>query len=196
MLFISSVQWNARVTWEPIVAGVFSSLFVAYYPIQLLRTHRTLVSNLSNPSEPTLLVDDLGGSGDAASRDETRAHYQLVHYTSLLTMLILVPIVLLSGEVSHMARNSYVLDVPWFWFLVLCGGIGSTAVFATTPLLIRATSPLTANFIGTPKAALLLVFLEKKVLGSGGWVGVFLCLLSSMWYASIRRGEMRGRLGR
>ncbi|PBP17267.1 hypothetical protein BUE80_DR011999 [Diplocarpon rosae] len=41
-LLVATARPNVRVTWESIVAGVFSSFFVALYPVQLQRTYKAL----------------------------------------------------------------------------------------------------------------------------------------------------------
>ncbi|KAL1653820.1 hypothetical protein SLS61_003605 [Didymella pomorum] len=143
-LLFATLRSNVRVTWESIVAGVFSSVFAALYPILLLRTYRTLLATLAPQNDvltgyPTRSEDD--------NRDETRAYYRTLHYTSLLSIALLTPIVLLSGEPRNIAHNIPFLDVPFFWLMIWCGAIGSWAVFSSTLVLVKATSPLTATFV-------------------------------------------------
>ncbi|TKA59209.1 hypothetical protein B0A49_12609, partial [Cryomyces minteri] len=111
------------------------------------------------------------GSSTNGRNEETRAYWRTLHYTSLLSLVILIPIVLVSGEPQHIRRNCYFLDVPFFWFLTLCSGIGSWAVFSTTLLLVKATSPLTATFLGLPRSAFQLVVLGHFRLPIHSWVG-------------------------
>ena len=175
-----------RVTWESIVAGVFSSLFVALYPIVLLRAYRQLVSDLVPQGDLLGASDD---DANAGTKEETRAYWRILHYTSLLSIAVLVPIVLISGEVQQLRRNCYFLDVPWFWFLMLCGGIGSWAVFSSFLLLIKATSPLTATFVSIPRSAFQLMVLSRFSMQAHSWVGVSLCWASCVWYLLVRRWE-------
>jgi hypothetical protein len=104
---------------------------------------------------------------------------------------LLTPLLLISGEVPNILHNCYFLDVPWFWFLTLLGGLASWAVFATSLALVRATSPLTANFMGVPRAAAQMVVLERFRLPVHAWVGVALCWLTSMWFVLVRKEEGR-----
>ena len=175
-----------RVTWESIVAGVFSSLFVALYPIVLLRAYRQLVSDLVPQGDLLGASDD---DANAGTKEETRAYWRILHYTSLLSIAVLVPIVLISGEVQQLRRNCYFLDVPWFWFLMLCGGIGSWAVFSSFLLLIKATSPLTATFVSIPRSAFQLMVLSRFSMQAHSWVGVSLCWARCVWYLLVRRWE-------
>jgi hypothetical protein len=128
------------------------------------------------------------GSG---TKEETRAYWQLLHYTSMLSLMILSPLLLLSGELQDILRNCYFLDVPWFWFLSLLGGLASFAVFSTTLAFVRATSPLTGVFVGVPRAAWQMVVLERFRLPVHAWVGVGICWLSSLWFVWVRREESR-----
>ena len=182
-----------RVTWESIVAGVFSSLFVALYPILLLRAYKRIVDDLI-PQGESLSAGEDECTSYLGSKEETRAYWRMLHYTSLLTILILSPIVLLSGEIKQIRRNCYFMDVPWFWFLMVCGGLGSWAVFSFTLLLIKATSPLSATFVSVPRSVFQLVVLEKFRLPLHSWVGVALCWASCLWYVLVRRREEWGRV--
>ncbi|KAF2258769.1 hypothetical protein CC78DRAFT_504068 [Lojkania enalia] len=190
-LLFASLRSNQRVTWESIVAGVFSSFFVALYPILLLRTYRTLVASLL-PQGEVLTGYPSTADDQSSNREETRAYYRTLHYTSLLSLIILTPIVLLSGDLSNIFRNIPFLDVPFFWFMIWCGAIGSFAVFSSILLLVKATSPLTATFVGVPRGAFQLVMLSHFKMPAHSWVGVCLCWISCLWFLGERRREGRG----
>jgi hypothetical protein len=194
-LLIASIGRFGRVTWEGIVAGVFSTIFVSLYPILVYRTHKLLtaaqvpqgdVLTGFSPAQTSSAPMDASGT-----KQETRAYYQLLHYTSLLSLALLAPMVLVSGELTNIFRNCYFLDVPWFWFVSIAGGFVSFCVFATSLAFVRATSPLTASFVGIPKAALQLVILSGGRLSVHSWVGVALCWAGTAWYAAVRREEGR-----
>lgn len=103
---------------------------------------------------------------------------------------MLTPIVILSGELGNIARNCYFLDVVFFWFLVFCGAVGSCAVFLSTVLLVVATaSPLTATFVSVPRSAVQLALLSKFKMPAHSWVGVVMCLVSSLWFMIAREEE-------
>lgn len=189
-LLVACIQKSTRITWESIFAGIFSSLFVSLYPIFLLRKHRQLtaaqISQGESSQAGTRRISDQAGS-----REGSRAYWQLLHYTSLLSIAMVTPLVLISGELSNILRNCYFLDVPWFWFLISCSSLAAWAVFTGTLALVRATSPLTANFLGVPRAAVQLVALGPNRMPIHGWVGVSLCWAGSIWYALLRREEGR-----
>lgn len=190
-LLFATLRSHVRVTWESIVAGVFSSVFAALYPILLLRTYRTLLARLVPPGDvlagyPTRNLDD-------DNKEETRAYYRTLHYTSLLSIALLTPIVLLSGEVGNIYHNIPFLDVPFFWLMIWCGAIGSWAVFSSTLLLVKATSPLSATFVNVPRSGVQLMLLSGFKMPAHSWVGVALCWASSAWYLVGRRRESRVR---
>jgi hypothetical protein len=191
-LLFATLRSNVRVTWESIVAGVFSSVFAALYPILLLRTYRTLLASLTPQSDvlagyPTRPADD-------DNREETRAYYRTLHYTSLLSIALLTPIVLLSGEPRNILHNIPFLDVPFFWLMIWCGAIGSWAVFSSTLVLVKATSPLTATFVNVPRSGVQLMLLSMFKMPAHSWVGVALCWASSVWYVVSKRRESRTRV--
>lgn len=191
-LLIASSRAGVRVTWESIVAGVFSSLFVAIYPILLLSTYRNLRASLTPQGD--LLAEASPGaetSDTTATREGTRAAWQLLHYTSSFSILFITMIVLISGEISHISRNCYFLDVPFFWFVILQSGLQSGFVFLCTILLTVATSPLTVSFLFIPRSAFQLVILSHFKMPVYCWVGIGMCWLSSLWFLLTRRREGR-----
>ena len=196
-LLIASSRSGVRVTWESIVAGIFSSIFVALFPILTLRTYKHLVASHAAQGNDLLANFVVPASEEGAgNRRDGRAFWRLVHYTSLLSVAMLTPIAMLSGELGNIARNCYFLDVVFFWFLVFCGGVGSCAVFLSTVLLVVATaSPLAAAFVAVPRSAVQLALLSKFRMPAHSWVGVVMCLVSSLWFV-IAREEENGRVGR
>jgi hypothetical protein len=194
-LLFATIRSNVRVTWESIVAGVFSSLFVAIYPILLLRTYRLILAGLVPPGD-VLTQGYPTSAEEAGNREETRAFYRTLHYTSLISLILLTPTVLLFGDVSHIYHNIPFLDVPFFWAMMLFGGMGSWAVFSSTLLMVKCTSPLTTTFVAVPRTAFQLMMINLGKIPSQSWVGVVLCWLSSVWFLVARRdeGRMRERL--
>jgi len=189
-LFVACFQKGTRVTWESITTGIFSTLFVALYPIVLLRTHRQLTASQAPQSEHANGYTS-AQPDPAGSREASRAYWQLLHYTSLLSIAVVTPLVFVSGEVFSILRNCYFLDVPWFWFLMGCNSLAAFAVFTSALAVARATSPLTLNFVGLPRAAAQLASLNHWRLPVNAWVGVSLCWAGCVWYALVRREEGR-----
>lgn len=186
-LLFASYRTNVRVTWESVVAGIFSSIFVALYPIMLLRTYRFMVATLVPQGD--VLAGYPSSAEEAGNREETRAFFRTLHYTSLVTLMILTPIVILSGELPHIYRNIPFLDIPFFWAMMLFGGMGSWAVFSGTLLLVKATSPLSTTFVSVPRSAFQLAMINLFKIPAASWAGVILCWISSLWFLFARREE-------
>ncbi|KFY12382.1 hypothetical protein V492_03919 [Pseudogymnoascus sp. VKM F-4246] len=167
-LLVGSCRSNIRVTWDSVLAGVISSFCAALFPVLLYSTYQ----NLSAPSPER-------------ARDPTssRTTYTLLHHVSLLSIMISLPFVLISGELPNIARNIYFLDRPWHWFMMLCGSLGTFCVFTSTVLLVLATSPLTTNFLTIPAYAFLIPVLAKFRMPMYSWVGIALAFASSGWCA-------------
>ncbi|POS82789.1 hypothetical protein EPUL_003674 [Erysiphe pulchra] len=188
-LLVATIRTNVRVTWESIVAGILSSIFVALYPIQIQRTYQALVSQIISQGEyyynhSLIRINDFSGSAE-----ETRAYWRLLHYTSFLSILIFIPIVFLSGEVGNIWRNCYTLDVFFHWLMILCGGLGSWAVFWATIALTRATSPFTVTSLFIPRAAFLLPIISGWQMPTHSWVGLGMCWACCLWLWMARNRE-------
>jgi len=192
-LLIAAVRPNVRITWESIVAGVFSSIFVALYPVQLQRTYKSLVAQLVPQGDllGTFPPNHTGPADFSGSKEEARAYWRLLHYTSLLSIVIFTPIVFLSGEVTNIWRNCYFLDVFFHWLMVFCGGLGSWATFWCTMALTRATSPLTTTFLFVPRAAFLLPIMAGFRMPAYAWIGIGMCWASCAWFLKGRITEGR-----
>ncbi|EPE25269.1 hypothetical protein GLAREA_01181 [Glarea lozoyensis ATCC 20868] len=118
-LLIALSRTSMRAAWEAIVAGVFSSIFVALYPVQIQRTYKSLVASLVPQGELIGTFPSASTPADySGSREETRAYWRLLHYTSTLSILIFIPIVILSGELTDISRNCYFLDLFWPWLMI------------------------------------------------------------------------------
>jgi hypothetical protein len=264
-LLIATSRPAVRVTGEGIVAGVFSSFFVALTPILLTRTHRTLASSLAaqhgggsdfpyaalGTDTPTAAIEltntntntpnnnnnnnhnnrssrsssssfsmgsmdsnfssnnyggnhDDGGVGTGTSGSyaaaviapaQSRAAWLLLHYLGLLALALLAPLVALSGELGHMGRNCYILDLPVFWCLALASGaVRAAAVVFAAVLLPLAASPLAAAFLPAVPCAAAALLAAHGFRGTPAhrWVGVGLALLASAWFVVVRVRERAG----
>jgi hypothetical protein len=195
MLLMTSIRTGERDPWESVVAGAFSSFCVALYPILLLRGYRQLVSDLVPQGDLLSVSDAQAPSVSTGTKEETRAYWRVLHYTSYLTIAMLLPFVLISGELKQVHRNCYFLDVPWFWFLVSCAALGGFGIFVSFLLLVKATTPLTANFVSIPRSVFQIVVLSKFRMPAHSWVGAGLCVVSCLWFCVAKARDGRGRAG-
>lgn len=157
----------------------------------LLRTYRAMVASLVPSGD--VLTGYPSGSEEYGNREETRAFYRLLHYLSVVSLMVLTPIVIISGEVPHVYHNIPFLDVQFFWAMMLFGGLGSWAVFFGTLLLVKTTSPLSTTFVAVPRSAFQLVAISAFKSPAPTWIGVILCWISSLWFLVARRDEGRSR---
>lgn len=187
-LLISASRAHVHVTWDAILAGIFSSIFAALFPVLLQNTYRDIVASLNTSDHDSISTPYFSAS---TSRADTRATYTLMHHLSLLSLLIFLPILLVSGELGNIARNCYFLDEWWHWFMMACGSLGTFCVFTATILLVKATSPLTVNFMSIPRYAFLIPVLAKFKMPVYSWVGISLAFASSVWFIRVRLRESR-----
>jgi hypothetical protein len=167
-LTVVSLRPGTRFAIEGFIAGVFSTFFVAAYPLLLSRTYKTFTAEFP---------------------DVTRAAWKLLHYTNVLAVVFLFPCALISGELRDISRNCYFLDVAFFWLMILGAGAAAAATFVFGFLLVVATTPLTMVVTTYPRSALQTVLLMGFKLPTWSWVGVLMCWGSSVWYAVGRRRE-------
>ncbi|KAI5852541.1 hypothetical protein DFP73DRAFT_533061 [Morchella snyderi] len=180
-LAMACLRPGTRFAIEGFLAGIFSTIFVAAYPVLLSKTYKSLLKPSGN--------DDLLGVGvEPEGKDETRTAWKLLHYTNFISILVVLPWVFLSGDWGDISRNCYILDVPWFWLLVVFSGIGAWGTFVGGFLLVKATTPLTMVVSTYPRTALQTLFMPPN-LPTWSWVGVLTCWGSSIWYLLGRRKE-------
>ena len=194
-LAVVSLSPGARFAIEGFIASVFSTFFVALYPILLSSTYKTFSDrNAPNNSSHLFTADNSSTnhsgvfmSGDG--NDATRSAWKLLHYTNLLSIIFLLPCALISGELRGISRNCYFLDVTYFWLLMLGAGAAAWATFITGFLLVRASTPLTMVVTTYPRSALQTVLLIRANLPTWSWVGVLMTWGAAVWYGVGRRRE-------
>ncbi|KAF8246732.1 hypothetical protein K440DRAFT_585327 [Wilcoxina mikolae CBS 423.85] len=194
-LIMASLRPGSRFAIEGFVAGLFSTFFVAAYPILLSRTYKAFAQFCSNSSGvfsgDLLGVDGTDGgvllSGDG--KDGTRAAWKLLHYINFLSILFILPCVIISGELQNIGRNCYFLDVAFFWLMMFGAGAAAGATFVSGFLLVSASTPLTMVVTTYPRSALQTVLLIGFKMPTWSWVGVLMCWGSSVWYLVGRRKE-------
>jgi solute carrier family 35 (GDP-fucose transporter), member C1 len=76
----------------------------------------------------------------------------LLLYNTILAMLVLLPLILVSGELPQIMEHSNATDANT-WFLIILAGILGFAINIVVYLLLKLTSPLTHNITGQLKGA-------------------------------------------
>jgi GDP-fucose transporter C1 len=119
--------------------------------------------------------------------------WTLSAYNNMNAMLLFVPIILVNGEIAIISENWALLFSPYFWTIMILGGVFGFLINVVTIMQIKATSPLTHNISGTAKACVqtvLALMIWKNPTSFENLLGVALVLFGSMAYGYIRNKEM------
>ncbi|KAF9348785.1 hypothetical protein BGX26_012822 [Mortierella sp. AD094] len=153
-------------SWPGLLAGVGSSIFVALYGIYVKKTLSIVDNN----------------------------QWRLLHYNTLISIFLLTPIVLFSGELGEMWREVYFLDDLGFWMLMSFTGVMGFMINTAMFLQIKYTTALTNTISGTAKSCvqtlMAMVFYQNPISAMNGF-GIFLSLLGSGMYSWVRYAEMQ-----
>ncbi|KAF9919250.1 hypothetical protein BX616_010502 [Lobosporangium transversale] len=153
-------------SWPGLLAGVGSSIFVALYGIYVKKT--------------LALVDN--------------NQWKLLHYNTSISILLLLPLVLFSGELSEIWAEVYFLGDLGFWFLMTLTGVAGFLINTAMFLQIKYTTALTNTISGTAKSCvqtlLAMVFYQNPISAMNGF-GIFLSLFGSGLYSWVRYTEMQ-----
>lgn len=169
-----------------IAAGLFPELLVNTYAIVLGGQTRLESRATSRPST------DLYHTSPLCPMD-TRATYQLFHHLSVLSIMILVPVVVLSGELQTILGTYEHLLEWWPWFLLSLGSLATFSVLVSTVLLAKATSPLTVNYLSVPMYTIMVIAMAKGMLEVYAWAGVVTAVVSSglFWRERVKESSRR-----
>lgn len=129
-LTMVSLRPGIRFAIEGFLSGLFSNIFVALYPILLARTWK-LFSSQNNASRNEIY------SGGNTTQEDARSAWKLLHYINFLSIVIIFPFVVFSGEMRDISRNCYILDVAFFWLMMIGAGAAAWATFVAGFLLVR-----------------------------------------------------------
>jgi len=110
--------------------------------------------------------------------------YRLLTHLAPLTTVLLLPVLLLSGELPDIHRNCYILDVFKFWIPVIGGMFSSFGTFIVTALLLDVAGPISLAVVGILRAGFLVLKLQNDGAGVLGWMiwvggvaGATVCLM-------------------
>ncbi|KAG0327085.1 hypothetical protein BG004_002840, partial [Podila humilis] len=122
--FFVGAYGEASFSWSGLMAGVGSSVFVALYGIYVKKTLNIVDNN----------------------------QWRLLHYNTTLSIILLVPIVMLSGEVGEIRQEVYFLGDISFWILMTVTGLAGFLINTAMFLQIKYTTALTNTISGTAKS--------------------------------------------
>ena len=119
--------------------------------------------------------------------------WRLQIYNNINAIGLLIPIMLLLGEVPILIHFQY-WTTPYFWFLILVAGMFGIAIGYVTALQIQVTSPLTHNVSGTAKACaqtILACAVFSQAKPFLWWASNAMVLGGSSAYTYVRMMEMK-----
>jgi len=158
--FIMGSYGESHFSLTGLIFGVFSSVFVALYGIFVKKKLQVVDNN----------------------------EWRLLHYNTTLAIILLIPIVLISGEIGEIATVFFILR-PKFWIIMTITGITGFLINIATFLQIKFTTPLTNTISGTAKACVqtvLSVIIFRNPITFMNGFGIFLVLFGSLLYSLIR----------
>ena len=148
-----------------VVSGVVASLCVALYAIFTKRVLPNVDNNI----------------------------WRLQYYNNLNALLLLLPLIFITGEVVQLYHFPYWTDV-YVWMLLIVAGVFGIAIGYVTALQIQVTSPLTHNVSGTAKACaqtILACVVYSEAKPFWWWISNVMVLGGSSAYTYVRMLEMK-----
>ncbi|KAF9409846.1 hypothetical protein BGZ94_001839 [Podila epigama] len=166
--FFVGAYGEANFSWGGLLAGVGSSIFVALYGIYVKKTLNLVDNN----------------------------QWRLLHYNTAISIVLLIPIVLLSGEMGQIMQEVYFLWDPRFWSLMTITGLAGFLINTAMFLQIKYTTALTNTISGTAKSCfqtlVAMIHYQNPITAMNGF-GIFLSLFGSGLYSWVRYAEMQRR---
>ena len=119
--------------------------------------------------------------------------WRLQFYNNLNASFLFLPLIVLSGELTTISANVRLFFSPYFWFVMVLGGVFGFLIGIVTILQISVTSPLTHNISGTAKACvqtILALYIWGNPTTAANLLGTALVLFGSAAYTYVRSNEM------
>ncbi|XP_056135316.1 GDP-fucose transporter 1 [Lampris incognitus] len=119
--------------------------------------------------------------------------WKLSFYNNVNACVLFLPLILIFGEIRHMASFSRLAD-PTFWGMMTLGGVFGFAIGYVTGLQIKYTSPLTHNVSGTAKACaqtVIAVVYNSSSKSMLWWTSNMMVLFGSSAYTWVKSQEMK-----
>lgn len=111
---------------------------------------------------------------------------QILHYVLVSSVAMILPMLVISGEIFDIAANCYFLDEKGFWLMMLVLSLVGTLACFSQFLLLTITTPLTVVVMHLAKSSLLEIPLAAEMnRNSMTWynhIGLILCIASVCGY--------------
>ena len=187
-LFIAVLPLTDGVALGELVLGTSLSVVDALLPISILRTCQEKCDAFSPDDEDG---DPSQSRHVAASnifrlRQGSSTFWPALRHASLLSVIILIPLVFLTGEARRVWQDSYVLDMNCVRYLFFFSGILNGILFVVMSLLVMSTSPVMTNFLAAFSNAIQIGIFCKGGLVLFNWLGLAGCWFFSVCFVLIQ----------
>lgn len=173
--YVPDLPHSQRIIW----AALLSAALGAAWPLQFQHVLQSFSSGTDN-EQPEMGIET---SNDLRNGRDFYGFTKLLCYICSISILLLLPVTLLSGELGYIWRNCYILRLPQFWFQLSLGGVYRWLLFVSTALLVRETSALNVTFltvvVNASQGALLTSSKSFTPLQLLGFSGI---LLAALWF--------------
>lgn len=119
---------------------------------------------------------------------------RLLHYNTTISIIMLFPLVLSSGEATDIITNVWFLNEFGFWSLMIITGLTGLIINVAMFLQIKVTSALTNTISGSAKACFqtaLAAWWFQNPISPMNAFGILLSLAGSAAYSWVRFSERR-----
>eukprot|EP00064_Thunnus_orientalis_P012790 superscaffoldBa00002005_g12825 len=119
--------------------------------------------------------------------------WKLSYYNNINACVLFLPLILVFGELGHLANFSRLSDLG-FWGMMTVGGVFGFTIGYVTGLQIKYTSPLTHNVSGTAKACaqtVIAVVYNSSSKSLLWWTSNMMVLCGSSAYTWVKSLEMK-----
>ncbi|KAJ8936962.1 hypothetical protein NQ318_015625 [Aromia moschata] len=121
--------------------------------------------------------------------------WALSYVNNIYGTIILIPVMALNGELPEIYNYTKLLE-PYFWIIILIGGLCGFLIGFFTTLQIKYTSALTHNISGTAKACaqtVLATYFYKETKSFLWWSSNLIVLVGSAFYTWVKQIDMERR---
>ena len=183
-LFLTVLPFARDVAFGELLLGVSSSVIDAVVPVLILKT----CQEPCDAFPPDTAIEESEENCRVAASSILRLRYgsatfwPVLRYASLLSIILLVALVFVTGEARHVWNDSYVLHMTCVRQLFFFSGVLNGALLIMMSLLTMATSPAMTVFLAAFSNAIQMGHFFKANLVVYNWLGLAGCWVFSICF--------------
>lgn len=191
LLQLSLTKWASPETMQSIYVAASCMLLMLGY---ILTSITTKVVNISSFNIPGLLAGLLASVAVPVHHclvkktlpSVSNNLFQLAHYVLITASAIILPLVIISGEIFEIEAHCFFLDEKGFWLMILLLCAVSLLSFGSQLLLVAYTTPLTVTVLYFLRTTLLQIPFSDWLNHSGlqwyNYAGMVISILGALGY--------------